>query len=92
MRRPLTCSLTKVVCFQVNANVDVEELTRRTENYSGAEVNAVCHEAALAALEEDIHSSTVEMRHFMLALDMLPPRTPQCLVNLYEEYLNNNEY
>lgn len=60
-----------------------------THGYSGAEVNAVCQEAAMFALEDSLESEWVEVRHFEKALTMITPRTPQSLLNVYNEYVNN---
>ncbi|XP_056640032.1 ribosome biogenesis protein SPATA5-like isoform X1 [Diorhabda sublineata] len=69
--------------------VDIDDLVKKTNNYSGAEVNAVCHEAAMMALEENLESRFVEMKHFEKALCLVTPRTPSNLINLYENYLSN---
>lgn len=68
-------------------NVHIEDLVKWTEGYSGAEVNAVCHEAAMVALEEDLDIPHVEGRHFEKALKLVTPRTPPSLIKLYEDYL-----
>ncbi|XP_050299634.1 ribosome biogenesis protein SPATA5 isoform X2 [Anthonomus grandis grandis] len=68
--------------------VNLEELVTKTKNYSGAEVNAVCHEAAMMALEEDLQSTQVEARHFAKALQLITPRTPNSLLKIYEDYMN----
>ncbi|CAH1159359.1 unnamed protein product [Phaedon cochleariae] len=70
-------------------NVSIEDLVENTESYSGAEVNAVCHEAAMMALEENLESQHVEGRHFEKALKLITPRTPSSLIKLYEDYLQN---
>lgn len=67
----------------------MEYLVNETEGYSGAEVNAVCHEAAMAALEESLEIQHVEFRHFQKALELITPRTPPSLITLYEEYFKN---
>lgn len=70
-------------------NINLESIVNETEGYSGAEVNAVCHEAAMAALEEDLEIKYVEYRHFQKALKLITPRTPPSLIALYEEYFKN---
>ncbi|XP_076252760.1 ATPase family gene 2 protein homolog A isoform X2 [Rhynchophorus ferrugineus] len=67
-------------------NVNVEELITKTGGYSGAEINAVCHEAAMMALEENLNSEVVDNVHFQKALDLIKPRTPKSLISLYEEH------
>lgn len=73
----------------VASNVNIEELVQSTEGYSGAEVLAVCHEAALKALEDDLETSVVAHEHFQAALRIVTPRTPPSLLKLYETYLQS---
>jgi AAA family ATPase len=54
--------------------------------YFKFQVVAVCKEAALKALEEDIEAKFVQMNHFISALDIVTPRTPKSLLKLYEDY------
>lgn len=68
-------------------NVEFQELARLTEGYSGAEIQAVCNEAALRALEENVDVTEVEWRHFEYACEMVRPRTSRPLLDLYEKYL-----
>lgn len=49
---------------------------------------AVCHEAALKALQEDISAQIVTKEHFEVALEIVTPRTPPSLLKLYEDYLH----
>ncbi|KAF4518162.1 hypothetical protein B566_EDAN007853 [Ephemera danica] len=70
-------------------DIDVTALVELTEGYSGAEVTAVCHEAALAALQEDISAAKVKRQHFQLALKSVTPRTSVSLLELYAKYHND---
>ncbi|XP_071787469.1 ATPase family gene 2 protein homolog A-like [Asterias amurensis] len=67
-------------------DVDVNLLVERTESYSGAEVVAVCREAGLSAMQEDIDADCIHPRHFLLALETVEPRTSPQLIQFYEEY------
>ncbi|MFH1125949.1 MAG: AAA family ATPase, partial [Candidatus Altiarchaeota archaeon] len=44
--------------------VNLEELTDKTEGYTGADIEAVCREAAMYALRENIESNKVSKKHF----------------------------
>ncbi|XP_067009613.2 ATPase family gene 2 protein homolog A isoform X2 [Anabrus simplex] len=79
----------KLKKMPVAADVKVEDLVAKTEGYSGAEVLAVCHEAAMKALEEDINAPEVSLRHFEIALEYVVPRTPDSLLQLYDKYLKS---
>jgi transitional endoplasmic reticulum ATPase len=66
-------------------DVDVDELVARTDGYTGADLEAVCREAALRAVEAvaerypgteaNAHADEVVVRaeHFRAALDAVPP-------------------
>ncbi|EEC13245.1 transitional endoplasmic reticulum ATPase, putative, partial [Ixodes scapularis] len=66
--------------------VSLDDLARKTEGYSGAEVVAVCQEAALIALEEDIEARHIMALHLEAALQLVPPRISQETVQYYESY------
>ena len=72
----------------LGVDVALEELVHKTENFSGAEISAICREAALAALQEDIESSEVQRRHFDKAFMVVKPRTTKESVDLYQKYQN----
>lgn len=69
-------------------DVNVQELVNRTNFYSGAEIQAVCHEAALKALEENFDCTCVSWAQFEYALKAVQPRTSPDLLRLYENYVN----
>ncbi|MDY6819669.1 MAG: CDC48 family AAA ATPase [Halobacteriales archaeon] len=65
-------------------DVDIDELAARTEGYVGADIAAVCREAATIAVREYVHSAaddsstdvediTVTMDHFEQALEEINP-------------------
>lgn len=47
---------------------------------------AICHEASLKALEDNIKAEKVEMNHFEVSLQSLRPQTPLWLLKIYEEF------
>ncbi|KAH6557784.1 hypothetical protein KP509_1Z094200 [Ceratopteris richardii] len=50
------------------ADVDKLVLASCTNGYTGADISSICREAAMAALEEDLNTEVVSMRHFKIAL------------------------
>ena len=54
----------------------MQALAERTVDYTGADIAAVCREAALAALEEDIAAATVAARHYGAALTAVAASPP----------------
>ncbi|GAB1601737.1 ATPase family protein 2 homolog isoform X1 [Argonauta hians] len=76
----------KVKGMPVAADVDCDLLAEKTERYSGAEICAVCQEAALIALQEDIDIEIVHLQHFLKALQVVTPRITDSLLQFYAEY------
>ncbi|MEM1695514.1 MAG: CDC48 family AAA ATPase [Desulfurococcaceae archaeon] len=71
-------------------DVNIEDLAKRTEGYTGADIAAVCKEAAMIALREafakagSLHVVKVEARHFNEALNKIPPSLSKADVEMYE--------
>lgn len=70
------------------ADVNTDQLAAATSGYTGADIAAVCREAALAALDEDLQAAVVGHRHFHAALQRVPPSAPQHggTLNMYERF------
>lgn len=49
-------------------DVDIDIIVEKTENYVGADIEAVCREAAILAMREDIKAKDIGMKHFEDAL------------------------
>ncbi len=59
-------------------DVDLSKLASMTEGYTGADIEAVCREAAIIAMRENINIEKVSMRHFLMALEKIKPSiTPE---------------
>ncbi|XP_011162129.1 ATPase family protein 2 homolog [Solenopsis invicta] len=69
-------------------DVNIEDLVCLTEGYTGAEIQAICHEAAMKALEKNIDATIVTKEHFIAAFTVIAPRTPVSLIKIYEDYMN----
>lgn len=50
------------------------------------QITAVCREAALLALQEDINAKRILGRHFWDALMVVTPRIPDSLIQFYADY------
>jgi len=55
-------------------DVNLEELAKMTEGYTGADLEAVCREAAMIAIEDDYKPKPIKMEHFIKALDIVKPQ------------------
>jgi len=66
-------------------DVNLEVLAEKTEGYTGADIEAVCREAALIALREDMKPKKVSMKHFEEALKVIQPSITPSELRRYEE-------
>ncbi|XP_053612586.1 ATPase family gene 2 protein homolog A [Plodia interpunctella] len=76
----------KLAKMSVSEDVSAENIAQMTNKFSGAELHAVCHEAALRALEEDLNCQEVTLKDFQDVLKDFTPRTPNYLLKVYEEF------
>jgi len=54
-------------------DVDIVELARATKSYSGADIEALCREAAMYALRRDVKSKEVTLDDFKKAMEKIGP-------------------
>ncbi|HDO19888.1 MAG TPA: AAA family ATPase [Thermoplasmatales archaeon] len=64
-------------------DVDLGKIAEKTENYSGADLQAVCREAAMNALRENIKAKEVKKKHFDKALESIKPSLSKEQVEFY---------
>lgn len=50
-------------------DVDVDELSALTDRFSGADLQQVCNQAALAALTDSMHAKCIKHRHFLQTIE-----------------------
>ncbi|MFW6220123.1 MAG: CDC48 family AAA ATPase [Nanoarchaeota archaeon] len=60
-------------------------LASKTNGYVGADIEAVCREAAMLALREDINAKKITMKYFDLALKKIPPSGSEEIQKAYSE-------
>ncbi|MGQ9700467.1 MAG: CDC48 family AAA ATPase [Candidatus Bipolaricaulaceae bacterium] len=77
---PLPDEKARLAIFKVHTkdmalgpDVDLEELARRTEGLSGADIAEVCRKAGRLALRESPEAQRVYMHHFLEAVEKTPP-------------------
>jgi transitional endoplasmic reticulum ATPase len=57
----------------LSRDVVLDELARKAQGYSGADIEAICREAAMNSLREDIETTEVSRRDFDVALERVNP-------------------
>jgi len=73
----------KMAC---DSDVDIDQLAVQTEGCSGAEVVALCQEAAMKAMEESLEIACVSKRHFDLAIAGMTRRITPEMIRFYDEF------
>ncbi|CAI5744986.1 unnamed protein product [Peronospora destructor] len=68
------------------SDVSMTELAIATARYSGAELQALCREAALHAVEEDRAATNVAKRHFVRALSVVTPQIDDQMMAFFERF------
>ncbi len=61
------------------------DLAKQAEGFVGADIEAVCREAAMSALREDIKSKEISMKHFNDALKKVKPSVTKDIEKAYNE-------
>lgn len=71
--------------------VDLEKINKELKDFSGADIENLCREAAILALRENIKSEKVTMKHFNEAMKKVKPSVGEKDLETYkqieEEYL-----
>ena len=70
-------------------DIDLNVLAEKTENYVGADIEALCKEAAILALREDMKATEIKMKHFEKALEKVMPSVTKDVEKAYEEIQQN---
>jgi transitional endoplasmic reticulum ATPase len=66
--------------------VDLEELAKRTEGYTGSDIEAVCREAAMLALRKNIKTKEVTKKDFEEALKVVTPSVSKDVEKRYKDF------
>lgn len=64
---------------------DLKEFVKGLEGYTGADMEALCREAGLTALREDIKTKTVSQKNFEAALEKVKPTIDPKIIAYYKK-------
>ncbi|MEM4928707.1 MAG: CDC48 family AAA ATPase [Acidilobaceae archaeon] len=68
-------------------DVDLAEIAKVTEGYSGADLAALVREASLLALKENMERPIVRKKHFEIALEKVKPSITKQMMEFYLKWL-----
>ncbi len=72
-------------------DVDLEWLAKKTKNFSGADLENLCREAAMMALRENIDSATVTAEHFKKVLKNIKPSIDEEEMEMYKSFIERSK-
>ena len=72
-------------------DVDLKEIARKTEGFSGADLEALCKEAAMSALRESLKAKNVSKKHFEEALKKIKPSITKETIEFYEKFVERHK-
>jgi transitional endoplasmic reticulum ATPase len=67
-------------------NVNLKKIAKVTENFSGADLENLCREAAMHALRENKKAKEVTMKHFEKALKEVKPSLSKRIIDFYRQF------
>ncbi|MBU4372934.1 MAG: CDC48 family AAA ATPase [Candidatus Methanoperedenaceae archaeon] len=89
---PVPDARTRLEIFKVHTrkmshadDVNLDELVRLTEDFTGADIAAVCKKAGRFALREDINAQKVRHEHFLAAVEDTGPSVTSDIMGYYEK-------
>lgn len=92
---PVPDTKTRLEIFKVHTrrmslagNVNLDELVKLTEGFTGADIAAICKKAGRFAMREDINAQNVKHLHFLAAINETGPSITPDIMVYYEEIKN----
>jgi transitional endoplasmic reticulum ATPase len=70
----------------ISKKIDIKELAKKMKNYTGADIENVCREAAIIALRNNIETKEVSLEDFEKAIEKSKPSVDESLLNLYNSF------
>ena len=72
-------------------DVNLQEIARKTEGFSGADLEALCKEAAMSALRESLKAKNVSKKHFEEALKKIKASITKETIEFYEKFVERHK-
>jgi transitional endoplasmic reticulum ATPase len=72
-------------------DVDLKEIAERSEGFSGADIDALCREAAMDALRENMKAKEVRKKHFEVAFKKVGPSMSPEIKDHYNKFVERQK-
>jgi transitional endoplasmic reticulum ATPase len=70
----------------LTANLDIKKLNEFTKDFSGADIETWCREAAMIALRENIRARKITLDHFKEARKDIHPTITKEIMDWYDKF------
>ena len=68
------------------ANIDLSELNKQLDGFTGADIETLCREAGMIALRENLRARKITEEHFKMAIESLYPSITPEIIKWYEDF------
>ncbi len=68
------------------ANIDLNELNKKLDGFTGADIETLCREAGMIALRENLRARKITEEHFIMAIESLYPSITAEIIKWYEDF------
>ena len=68
------------------ANIDLSELNKKLDGFTGADIETLCREAGMIALRENLRARKITEEHFKMAVESLYPSITPEVIKWYEDF------
>jgi len=72
-------------------DINLKEWAKKTEGFSGAEIEALCREAAMNAMREKIEAKEVKNKHFEEAFKKITPSITKEVISHYQKFVERTK-
>lgn len=76
----------------LGSDVDLKELAKNSEAFSGADIASVCQKAGLNALSRDIHASSISLEDFNAAFKSIKPSITPEMLSKYQAFHKGSQF
>jgi len=70
----------------LEANIDLDNLNKMLDGFTGADVETFCREAGMIALRENLSAKKITEEHFKMALESVYPSITSEISKWYEDF------
>jgi transitional endoplasmic reticulum ATPase len=68
------------------ANIDLSELNKKLDGFTGADIETLCREAGMIALRENLRARKITKEHFEMAIESLYASITPEIIKWYEDF------